>query len=396
MYRCNTIPSNFIYPASFLILTMCSFNFSLGFGSLRNKDGTKVFSEVIAVQHCPLVARDAESNFTQHANEIKSTVLHLNKDEMTKGVSVALDAALKRNNYPPVIVVTTGGRKGLHCDYLNFLKSHTSIQCIIYNSCSVKSLEVDVEGFLSGGLNIDDFRSYDFFAGTKYSASVLRLVRRPKTLVLPIGPAGSGPSTLASTLVQKSPANMCLWWQRDLEFIKLRNVGVGMNKSKPLLHEQMVSFLRGDSGCDSSSSVRILDSTNGNSGARALYLKEAKPGLFIAVVLSCSISDEATTNATQNDVMDVLLERTAGRLEGGNASHPSFPSTVDEQRKKHLAILKGIEYPSLEEIDSYKKECKRVVLLDYDFSDVSKLSSLPFEVFMRCSISDQLFGFLPE
>ena len=158
----------------------------------------------------------------------------------------------------------------------------------------------------------------------------------------------------------------------------------------------MISFLRGDSGCDSSS-VRILDSTNGNSGARALYLKEAKPGLFIAVVLSCSISDEAATpNATQNDAVDVLLERTAGRLEGGNASHPSFPSTVDEQRKKHLAILKGIEYPSLEEIDSYKKECKRVVILECDFSDVSKLSSLPFEVFMRCSISDKLYGFLPE
>ena len=131
---------------------------------------------------------------------------------MADGVSQVLEETLKRQNRPtPVVVVTTGGRKGLHPSYLNLLTHHKSIVCIIYNSCSLKSLTVDVEGFISGGLYIDDFKSYDFFSGTKYSASVLRLLRRPKTLVLPIGPAGSGKSTLASRLVDNSPNNICTW-----------------------------------------------------------------------------------------------------------------------------------------------------------------------------------------
>ena len=132
------------------------------------------------------------------------------------------------------------------------------------------------------------------------------------------------------------------------------------------------------------SSVRILDSTNGNRGARELYLKEAKPGVFIVVVLSSS-SDMDTS-----DTVDLLLSRTVDRLQGGGASHPSFPTTVDEQVKKHLAILKGIEYPSNDEIEGFKKECPRTVILECDICDVSKLSSLPFEIFMRCSLSDQL------
>jgi len=313
------------YQGAILIVSGRDINsYGLGFGSIQNEQtGDKVFSEVVAVQHCPLVAKDAKANFEQYQHEVKATVLHLPKDKMAGGVSKALEEALERQNHPQVVVVTTGGRKGLHPSYLNFLTHHKSIVCVIYNSCSLKSLTVDVEGFISGGLYIDDFKSYDFFAGTKYSASVLRLLRRPKTLILPLGPAGSGKSTLASQLVDCSPTNMCRWWQRDLEFVQLRNANIGMNKSKSILHEQMLSFLRGSSDADDSC-VRILDSTNGNSGARELYLKEANPGLFIVVILSCS-SDMDT-----DDTVDLLLSRTVDRLEGGGASHPSFPTTEEE------------------------------------------------------------------
>ena len=90
------------------------------------------------------------------------------------------------------------------------------------------------------------------------------------------------------------------------------------------MHDAMLLFLKGDGG---SSAVRILDSTNGNREARALYLNEAKPGILIVVVLSCS-----TKTTTHNDVAEILLTRTSDRLEGGMASHPSFPTTVHEQR----------------------------------------------------------------
>ena len=125
-------------------------SYGLGFGSLRNGDnGDKVFSEVIVVQHCPLVMKDAIANFKRHKEGITATVLHLSKDEMAHGVKLALDAALERQNHPPVCVVTTGGRKGLDPTYLKFLKDHESVRCVIYNSCSTKSLEVDIEGFTS-------------------------------------------------------------------------------------------------------------------------------------------------------------------------------------------------------------------------------------------------------
>ena len=377
------------YQDAILIVSGRDINsYGLGFGSIQqnnyNSTKKKVFSEVLAVQHCPLVAKDAIINFTRHANEIKSTVLHLTKDEMARGVSAALNAALVRQNYPRVVVVTTGGRKGLNESYLKFLTNHKSVECIVYNSCSMKSLVVDMEGFMSGGFYIDDFRSYNFFAGTKHSASVLRLLRRPKTtLILPIGPAGSGKSTLASTLVQRCPDGMCLWFQRDLEFMKLRNRNVGMNKSKSILHDEMLSFLKGERCCKSA--VRILDSTNGNREARALYLKEARPGILILVVLSCS-----TEGTNHNNVIELLLSRTSDRLQGGAATHPSYPTTVHEQREKHLAILKGIEYPSVDEVDTFRRECGSTFILECDFNDFSKLSSLPFEIFLRCSVSDHL------
>jgi tRNA/tmRNA/rRNA uracil-C5-methylase (TrmA/RlmC/RlmD family) len=353
-------------------------SYGLGFGSIRNDEGEHIFSEVVAVQHCPLVGKDANANFKLHQDEIKATVLQLSKDEMASGVSVALEAALERQNHPPVVVVTTGGRKGLNPGYLDFLKDNKAVQCIIYNSCSTKSLEVDMEGFISGpeSYYINDFRSYDFFAGTKYSASVLRLLRRPRTLVLPIGPAGVGKSTLAKTLTERSPAKTCLWWHRDLEFAKLRNKNVSMTKSKSLIHSQMLSFLKGD--CKS---VRIVDSTNGNAGARLLYVQETRPDLLIFVVLSPS------TNGNGGDIVEILLNRTRNRLEGGNSSHPSFPSTINEQREKHKAILKGIEYPSISELATLGGKCSRKVLLYCDPLEESKLLSIPFEIFLEYSTS---------
>jgi hypothetical protein len=226
------------------------------------------------------------------------------------------------------------------------------------------------------GYFIDDFRSYDFFAGTKYSASVLRLLRRPKVLVLPIGPAGAGKSSLARTLTERCPSNTCLWWHRDLEFALLRNNNVSMSKSKSLVHSQMLSFLKGD--CKS---IRIVDSTNGNAGARRLYAQEANPGLIIFAILQPSIRGE------DEHIIKILLERTRDRLEDGTALHPSFPTTVHEQRNKHEAILKGIEYPTSSEMEIIGVGGARKVYISCDPFEESNLSSLPFNIFLEYSVS---------
>lgn len=370
------------YQGAILVCSGRDINsYGLGFGSICNREGKKIFSEVIAIQHCPLVGKDAKANFKRHEHKVKGTVLQSNKDDMASSIAQELEEALERQNRPDVVVVTTGGRKGLSPSYLKFLKAHKSVKCIIYNSCSTKSLEVDIEAFMTeeNGFHIDDFRSYDFFAGTKYSASVLRLLRRPKVLVLPIGPAGCGKSTLSKTLIERSPPKTCRWWHRDYEFAFLRNEGISLTKSKSQLHHKMLSFLTSD--CRS---VRILDSTNGNEDARKLYISQTDPGLTIFIVMRPTIHENGS------DLIDILLERTRDRLENGCASHPSFPTKVDEQRVKHAAILKGIKYPTVAELDANAKTSSRRTIISCNPLDESKISSLPFEIFLQFSLSASL------
>lgn len=359
-------------------------SFGLNFGTIRGSDGQMIFSEVVAVQHCPLVHKDATANFGRHSDKLKSTVLHRSKPEMVAGVAKALEAALKRQNHPPVVVVTTGGRKGLNPGYLAFLKENPTVSCIVYNSCSTKSLERDMEAFLGGavGFSLDGFASYDFFPGTGYTASLTRLVRRPKTLVLPVGPAGTGKSTLAKTLTSETAPDTVLWWQRDAVFSSLREQGIGMNKAKQMVHENLLSFLRA-SECNCS--VRIVDSTNGSPDARSLYVHESMPDLVILV--------ELRPRGCEEDIIEFLLEKTRDRL-GNSSTHPSFPDSVDEQRMKHSNILKGIHYSSDGENASSVEKTSRLVRLSCDPSDEAMLSSLPFEVFVEFASSRALSRFL--
>ena len=99
-----------------------------------------------------------------------------------------------------IMGVMTGGRKGLDPSYLDFLVQSERVVAIIYNSCSTKSLVRDMEGLMQA-FDVADFRSYNFFPGTSYTASLTLLIRKRKTtLVIPVGPAGVGKSTLAAKL----------------------------------------------------------------------------------------------------------------------------------------------------------------------------------------------------
>jgi hypothetical protein len=346
-------------------------SFGLGFGSLKDEHGDLVFAEIIACQHCPLVHKDAVVNFAKHSH-LRSTLLHLDKTEMVAGVQEALQAARNRHLCAPLIVVTTGGRKGLNPDYLKFLT--TTAASIVYNSCSSKSLERDMKGFVTagGGLAVDGFVPYHFFAGTKHTASLTLLNQQPKTLILVIGPAGVGKSTFSRALVKSSPKTVSCF-ERDAVFASLRCQGMGLMKAKQRTHEQLLTFVRAD---DSSCTVKIMDSTNGSQEARNVYIQEANPDLVLLVALESSINDE-------DKLVEFLLHRTQGRLGSANSSHPSFPATVEEQRAKHTNILKGIAYPSQEE--TYDA---RTFLFDCDPSNEAKLSNLPYDIFLQYSVTN--------
>jgi len=405
-------------------------SWGLGFGTMvqpgsTGTGGEKVFAEVVVAQHCPLVHRDALVNYARHKDKVRCTLLHLQKAEMAEGVADALKAAIARQEQSnvPVVVISSGGRKGLNPSYVRLLKETPAIRCVIYNSCSTKSLERDMTVLLDGpnGFLIDDFRSYDFFGGTGYTSSLLKLTRRPRTLVIPIGPAGVGKSVLASTMCGVNPRKY-VRWHRDGVYKSLRDGGISLVKSKQMCHEQLLEFLRGygneneteneDGTTDSSSRdglVRIVDSTNGNRDARELYIQTNQPDLVLLVELRPVGGED-----TSNEVLDMLLERTRNRLEGGDACHPSFPTTVEGQRKKHVNILKGIQYPTTgaevvenngvvargvaeKEQQEYGGNCaaasrprRQTVHLICDPSDSRRLSLLPFKIFLECSTNIRL------
>jgi hypothetical protein len=147
--------------------------------------------DVVAIQHDPLVHRDALINLHRDDNDNDNnatTVLLASKATMVQ----SLLECTKLITAQSIHCVTTGGRHGMNPAYLQYLVGNAAIQIILYNSCNTKSLVRDMRGFITGGFRIEDFRSFDLFPGTNFTASVTKLKRRPRTLVLPIGPAGVG------------------------------------------------------------------------------------------------------------------------------------------------------------------------------------------------------------
>lgn len=221
-----------------------------------------------------------------------------------------------------------------------------------------------MRGFLSGGFWVADFCRYDGFVGTAYTASLTLLVRRPRTLIIPTGPAGVGKSTLASALGQN-----VRWWQRDAIFAAHRNQGIGLNKAKRQTHESLIKHLRDWTD----GRPLYIDSTNGSEEARLLYSTESVAEWIIMVEL----------RPRGEDPESFLMCRTENRLGDNAANHPSFPSTVIEQLQKHRNIVKGIAYP-----DTSKLHLSRHIHIDCDPLDCMAMDRLPFRVFatMVCNM----------
>lgn len=297
--------------------------FALGYG--------ESFAKVLAIQHCPLVHQDAMLNLQ---NDAKYSVFFCpNKGDMAR--TLAPHASSIHG------AVLTGGRKGLDPSYVDFLTSHANIQFVVYNSCCTTSLVRDMRGLLTA-FRVQDFRQYDFFPGTKYTASLTLLVRRRgPTLVLPVGPAGVGKSTLARLLATVGASV----WERDAAWASVRTITPSMAETKRQVHAQLLEFLQRSQQLPSQNRIPILvvDTTNGNAAARELYAETSQPEAVILVSF-----------VTNN--VDFLLQRTARRLSSQEGelpaeNHPSFPTTLVEQRVKHENILKGIEFPSEKEME---------------------------------------------
>jgi hypothetical protein len=408
--------------------------FALGFGTLRvpknacicrgsftcdNRYGTRsvvtsefMFPNVIAVQHCPLVHHDAIENVHRYVKEHGTVpnfkVLHCSKATMVHEIRKVLN--YRRST---VFSVMTGGRKGLDPSYVQFLNHHMSMKGIVYNSCATKSLVRDMKGFiLQGSFYIDHFRSYDFLPNTSYTASLTKLVRRPRTLILLIGPAGVGKSFFAQHLLRQYGGsqnnNNVIWWERDRIFESLRSDGIGFNKAKQMVHQNLLGVLRRKenveypltSGSDSEqtkpvssdddTAVIIVDSTNGSVDARKLYVQQSSPDLaiYVSFKMECIVSPTSPDKNNEKQILDFLMRCTERRLNDNIDQHPSFPRTIPEQLIKHKNILSGIEYPTEDEVSRLK--VKRSVLITCDPRDSELIAALPYKVFLEYSTSAEI------
>jgi hypothetical protein len=78
----------------------------------------------------------------------------------------------------------------------------------------------------------------------------------------------------------------------------------------------------------------------------------------------------------------LLLERTRNRLGENVEDHPSFPNTAEEQRTKHVNILKGIVYPATTD------DGGTTTILSVDPASSEDMELLPFSLFLELQTSD--------
>eukprot|EP01006_Ploeotia_vitrea_P000675 TRINITY_DN103459_c0_g1_i1.p1 TRINITY_DN103459_c0_g1~~TRINITY_DN103459_c0_g1_i1.p1 ORF type:complete len:406 (-),score=35.65 TRINITY_DN103459_c0_g1_i1:48-1097(-) len=268
----------------------------------------------------------------------------------------------------PLLVVLTAGRGGLVPSAIEALKAKRNIKMVVYISCNVKTWIPNIEVFMNNAaFLIGNFRSFDFFPGTKYRMSYTLLQHVPKTLILPVGPPGAGKSTIGRKLTQLFPADSFIHLERDCIFKQLRQTLNSLSATKKATHEQLCDTLKAMQSLfnpdnskpqvTGSSKIVYLDSTNGNKSGRDFYIETAG-----AHTHCIEVAMQAVKAQTSSELLQLLFERTKHRTvdnatEPQTASapctcmpddtlHPSWPVEVAEQKKKIETILPTVEYPT--------------------------------------------------
>lgn len=141
------------------------------------------------------------------------------------------------------------------------------------------------------------------------------------TLLLPIGPPGSGKTYLGQFLKDKYKDRF-VYISRDDIFSELRKTN-SIRKSKHLTHE----FIKNKIQQHKNKNVIVyVDTTNSNQGIRDLYESYLNP---INIKYLCF----------KEKNIDILLKNVESRV------HPTFPSEKKEQIKTINTIIDIIDYP---------------------------------------------------
>ena len=226
--------------------------------------------------------------------------------------------------------IVSAGRRGIGRHVCAALRELRSVNALVYVSCCEGTLVDDLAELLAGdgGFAVADAARYDHFPCTGFMGGAFLLLRRPSALILPVGPAGSGKSSLCAALPARLPAGSVTVVERDALFGASRASGGGVTASKRYAHARATEEL-----CAAAASGRVcvFDSCNASLDARVAWTRLLRPAILLVV----SYEPDAT-----DDHRALLLERTCAR-----SSHPTFPSDETEQAACVDATMAVMQWP---------------------------------------------------
>jgi len=260
-----------------------------------DREGVSRPSRVVVLTHCACAYRDAYENACRSSVPIR-LIFARKVDTGNEGyryspaslfatasrtcrTRAAVGDCQPQHVSDPTICVVTASRRGLGAAASETLRCMPNLQALVYVACATRPLVTDLVALLGpGGFRVVAVRRFDHFPGTRFAGAALLLVRRPPSLVLPVGPAGSGKSSLARALSVAMPLGTVLVIERDAVYAAARyRVGatpsscamrMSITKAKQLTHIEMADRLtRGLH----SGAICVVDSCNASTAGREYY-----------------------------------------------------------------------------------------------------------------------------
>lgn len=258
---------------------------------------------------------------------------------------------------PPRVAIATAGRGGVGGVVCAQLVAMPSVRALVYVACCRESAVRDTAALLGGGgFCVAAARRFDHFPGTAHEGAALLLLRRPPSLLLPVGPAGSGKSTLCRALAAALPAGAARLIERDALFASRRAAGAGLARARREAADDLSAALR---AAAAAGDVALVDSCNARRDGRHHYLQQLlqpdggqapmRRCMLLSMAPECiaaSSADAVAAAAAATEYRAALLARVRQRAAG--EGHPTFPGCDEAEAQERAldATLAAMEWPT--------------------------------------------------